>query len=514
MSSFSSWLSCYAGLVKSLNFQGWLPQDSSMAQEAAYAADLRNALLAAMLPAAPAAAEVISAAGIADNAVAAADHEALAATANVQQQQQHEVWRLASFSSGASCSLDVLDALPAHSLTALELDMDDNRSTTAGAALVAVLSRLSCLQHLKLSVSVDELLPASYVSELGQLTRLTLFDIDSELWLDEKQSLQMPQSLVLLRHLRLGFQELFAIDLSHLTQLQSLILGGGLPEGSVLPPQLTSVDLGEPIRSTDLDVAALLPLQQLQHLKISASCFDSAPQLLQIASGLPWLQHLSLYYYRIEDTASAARAWQHLPALQEIGMEYTEGTATPSQMETILQGIAAATSLTNLELIVEQSEFDDDAPGGQGVPVAACARLAGLKNLRELCITRDSNLVPGDALALTALTGLTRLVLANAGDAVDDTAACALARCLKQLRHLDLSYCSLGSMTCLPAIAHLYELTELRLNHSGGESGMTEQGLMLLTGLSNLQHLNVENCQLPDGALARLWAALRQRQQQ
>jgi hypothetical protein len=141
--------------------------------------------------------------------------------------------------------------------------------------------------------------------------------------------------------------------------------------------------------------------------------------------------------------------------------------------------------------------------------MAACALLTGLTNLRELHILPESNLVPGDALALTALTGLTCLVLCDANEAVDDTAATALAWCLKQLWHLDLRACDLGSMACLAAIAHLQELTELRLE---GNDGLAERGLMLLTGLTRLQQLGVTSQQVSDEAVARFWKALRQQQ--
>jgi hypothetical protein len=67
------------------------------------------------------------------------------------------------------------------------------------------------------------------------------------------------------------------------------------------------------------------------------------------------------------------------------------------------------------------------------------------------------NLLRGDALALTALTRLTRLVLTGAEHEVGTAVATALARSLQQLQSLDLGYCGLqlGSaegVACLEAI--------------------------------------------------------------
>jgi hypothetical protein len=99
-------------------------------------------------------------------------------------------------------------------------------------------------------------------------------------------------------------------------------------------------------------------------------------------------------------------------------------------------------------------------------------------------------LVLGDALALIALTGLNRLVLEGLGDGVGDLAACALACSLRQLQHLDLQQCELGnSMACVAAIAHLTQLTELRLE---ANEGLLQQGLMLLTRLTDLRKIGVD----------------------
>jgi hypothetical protein len=128
-------------------------------------------------------------------------------------------------------------------------------------------------------------------------------------------------------------------------------------------------------------------------------------------------------------------------------------------------------------------------------------RLAGAQHLR-ICF-KAAELVPGDAQALSTLTGLTHLVLDGLHQGADDVATTALACSLKQLRHLDLRGCRLGSMSCLAAIGQLRQLTELHLD--GNE--LTKRGLMLLTGLSRLQQLGVScSKEVTPGVLGRFWA--------
>lgn len=157
-------------------------------------------------------------------------------------------------------------------------------------------------------------------------------------------------------------------------------------------------------------------------------------------------------------------------------------------MEDILAGLSACTQLTKLDLpltVYVDGPAHDEGDGefffSELRPVAACASLARLKGLKHLAAP-IAHIVPGDALALTALTGLTHLHL-EAEDGVDDVVASALACSLKQLRHLDLSCCELGSMACMATIGHLSQLTALKLIRV---AGVTERGLMLLTRLSSL----------------------------
>lgn len=147
----------------------------------------------------------------------------------------------------------------------------------------------------------------------------------------------------------------------------------------------------------------------------------------------------------------------------------------------------------------EQAGVNDEGGQQQG-PLDVCASIAGLTRLKELecCSLEDvanstglsaCGVVPGDVLALTALTALTHLRLSGGGACVSDAAAAALACSLKQLRYLDLRDCELGPMACVGAIAQLRHLSCLLLD---GNPGITQQGLMMLTRLPNLSCLVVD----------------------
>jgi hypothetical protein len=169
---------------------------------------------------------------------------------------------------------------------------------------------------------------------------------------------------------------------------------------------------------------------------------------------------------------------------------------------------------------------EDEAPPAARKPckVAACARLTRLTCLKDLIIANDwgINLAAGDVLALTALTGLTRLHFWYAMHGVDTAAATTLARQLTQLEDMCLYKCGLqlGSdegMACLKAIRRLTRLTHLDLSDN---NGLTPQGLMQLTGLSRLQELDCMDCYEPAANditkehVDAFWAAVRGQRQQ
>jgi hypothetical protein len=253
-----------------------------------------------------------------------------------------------------------------------------------------------------------------------------------------------------------------------------------------------------------------LELKQLQHLSVRVD-FEQPQLLLQLAQ-LPALTHLALQYDEGcagQPAAATASAWPLLPQLRELKIGH-HTPPSPAQWAAILAGAAAAAGLAKLSLDARimsdkrQAEYlqlslDDDSfiifDDTWVSQVAACAGLAKLTCLQDLTVSGNdayytcNHLVRGDALALTALTCLTRLVLDGAQHGVGTAVASALARSLQQLQSLDLGFCKLqlGSaegVVCLEAIGHLTQLTSLRL---WGNEGLTQHGLMQLTGLSRLK---------------------------
>jgi hypothetical protein len=349
-------------------------------------------------------------------------------------------------------------------------------------------------------------MPGSCFEGIARLTSLTALDLGL-FWRDVSEPLQqlLSQSLPL-RRLRLGMHLPSVLDMTALASLTELIIDdfGELRPGSKLPAQLQRFCL-EVCR----DTSTLMGLQQLQHVRLGVEFAD--PGQLQCLAQLPALRHISLEYRDADMAAPTAAAWQHVSQLSELNLKYMADHPSAQQMAAILAGVAAAASLTKLclEAIAwadDQGEADDDDAVAE---VAACASLAGLTCLRDLTISARSQLVPGDALALTALTSLTGLRLACTGSAVDDVVASALACSLTQLCSLDLQGCALGVLACLAPIAHLSQLTELLL---GEVDGMTRRGAMLLTKLTQLQTLSVElNAEVTEEWMEQeSWAALRQ----
>jgi hypothetical protein len=367
------------------------------------------------------------------------------------------------------------------------------------------------LQQLRLSSAGKQSLSGNCLACVPQLSRLTSHVMKGN-WCGSismlRQLLLQPLPLQHLLIVNCDFDVQMVMDLGKMTQLKKLeTLGWNLTEEAVLPAQLQHLiaDAAQPQA-----LSVLLPLQQLQRLRLCIDFPDQQP-LLQLAQ-LPALQHMSLHYYSASAAAGAAAAWPQLPQLQELDIvSGGEVVPLPGQMAALLAALAHCSSLTRLELQVLES------PTGSRHDVravAACGKLAGLTNLCDLHIYLGSRLAPGDAKALTALTGLTRLWLDELGSAVDDAAAAALACCLTQLRDLDLGGCALGSMTCLAAIAQLVHLTSLNIDdwHSDYrcDSKLTREGLMLLTGLTQLQKLQLcRNDEVTDEVVEEFWAALR-----
>jgi hypothetical protein len=264
-------------------------------------------------------------------------------------------------------------------------------------------------------------------------------------------------------------------------------------------------------------VQALASLQHLQHLSFEVG-FEECQPLLQLAQ-LSSLQHVALSYCTAKAAAATAPVWRQLRQLRELSL-ICEGVDSPNmqQWAGISAAVAACTNLTSLMLDVTiWEDWEANLQNHQLEQIAVCASVAGLPYLKNLHIRKEPahrtlcpNVVPCDALRLTVLTGLSRLVLEELGDGVGDLAATALACNLRQLQHLGLRRCSLGSMACLAAIAQLTRLTALQLE---GNDGLTQQGLLLLTGLTQLQQLGVDrNAEVTDEVFHSFWAAVKGQQ--
>jgi hypothetical protein len=107
-----------------------------------------------------------------------------------QQQQQQPRLRLASFSSDSLCDASMVAALPAHSLTHLDLDVGPE-DTFDAPALFAALAQLSSLQQLWLTNKrgFSSSTPGSCLAGVAQLSRLTCLGLDG-CWPEVQQPLQ------------------------------------------------------------------------------------------------------------------------------------------------------------------------------------------------------------------------------------------------------------------------------------------------------------------------------------
>jgi hypothetical protein len=325
------------------------------------------------------------------------------------------------------------------------------------AEVPAALARLSNLQHLQLD-SRRGGMPGSCLAGVAQLSKLTQLQIGNigidSLQSDVHEPLQQLLAQPLpLRLLEVDMQELQELDLTALTQLEELVTDG-FNKWSKLPCQLRSVKLTG-VRN-DGTSKPLKELQQLQRLDACISVdSDATKQILKLAPRLPRLTHLGLSYTYAWDAVAASHTWRKLPQLRELSFDYQAGIRVHLwQTKDIVSGVAAATSLTKLELesfsAIEsgESEAEEQDWGDCEVgAVAVCRQLSKLTGLRDLSFTKHTMLKPGDALWLTALTNLTRLVLFNMRDGVGDAAAAAIASSLTQLRHV------LGGVSWAGAVA-------------------------------------------------------------
>jgi hypothetical protein len=551
---FVQWLSKHAALVKSITAsvavaaaaampggdaepgpdeEPWashIAGAQQLLQEALQAAAEMPELGTAALGSAATATADLAANSAAAAAAAAGLATAVEASVAVPQQQQQQLgWRLAGFSSNLPAAPTLLSVLPAHSLTTLSLKLVSGTAATRASVELTQLARLTRLQQLRLEgrklrgrSKYRYNVPDGCFEGVEQLRSLTSLRV-SGYWSGMRQQLEallaLPLPLQLLESAVDdeidGPGQVWFPRIVHLTQLTELIMPTSMPPGAALPPSLRRLDV-----QLSSDFAPMLQLQHLTIVRIGRDR-DTTPsgaiphtRVLQLAQ-LPSLQTLALHYYgEVESAAAAAQTWPLLPQLRELRLVRCYHKRFNMQhVAKIVAGAAAATGLTSLQLTFEGLPPTTAALYEEPASVAACATLAGLTGLRQL-VLEELCLAPGDAVFLTALSGLTALDLSGISvhqkcdGSGGEVAVTALAGSL-QLRHLEMQHCGvdLSSMEVMTAIGQLRQLTSLLL---AGNSGLTEQGLMQLTGLTRLQHLRVgSDAGVTSEVLGRFWQQCR-----
>jgi hypothetical protein len=347
------------------------------------------------------------------------------------------------------------------------------------------------------------------------LQRLTLDDLLASRQQQQQQqrSNQQEVYLPLLQQLSLRFaaaagSEMQPPRLQMLgrTSLTELHIGSGtaFAIGSSLPPQLRKLTL-EAGSETNFSNLKLTSLQQLQQLTITV-CEGVSVDMLRSLLKLQQLQGLALTYSCGTTAAVTAAAWQQLPRLHELQIDFMANPCSGQEFACVVAGLGAATSLTKLHMDLCVSDASSS--------FQVCEQLAGLFRLQDLSISSATPIAAGDAQHLSSLVGLTRLSLENLWAGVGDFAAAVLMCSLTRLKDLSLRSCELGSCACLAPMAKSTDLTALDLSYNSG----VEQRLMVLTSLVNMRVLVVGRAgQASNEVVAEFWAALhgaRQRRQQ
>jgi hypothetical protein len=425
-----------------------------------------------------------------------------------QQQGQQQGLRLRSLSNVLVSDAGMFAALPAHSITHLDFMADD------GAVEACLdpkgLARLSALQQLRVVCLKPDLWRNGCLDSIAQLSQLTSLTMEGP-WYGRPPQTQGQLWLppLPLRQLHLHFltveDQPLQLDVSALTQLTALTCTCTLADGLLLPPQLQRLQLGTERKvyydekhhtsCSASSMEAVLQLMQLQQLHLHVG-FPDASLLLQL-SQVTSLQQLALAYQTAADAAATAHAWPRLQHLQQLHLDYDKSSGAMDQV--IIISAAACTGLKQLRMTGQAANAFADAD----VEFDACS------NITDISISNAYWLGKGKAQWLIAFTALTRLELNGAGRGVGDNVATDLARSLQQLRHFGLGACRLQSVECMAAIGQMTQLTELRLV---GNSGLTQQGLMQLTGLQQLRQLWLDDCHLEDdGPVKEFWSRVQAR---
>lgn len=418
------------------------------------------------------------------------------------------IFPLGSYSSNIPVSAGLFAALPAGSLTRLEVQAPENGNWLSG------LSKLRHLRELRLGGKV----PGDWAVEFSKLTQLTNLQL---LGIDEAAVSNLQQLPTQLQYLKiLALYNLpspsVLMNLQHLVCLRQLDLthGGNLQfaNGCALPAQLQHLKVlaDAPV----VDVLGLSGLQQLETLELHS--VDEGGKLMQLTT-LGRLQHLAL---RCPSSSGAgleldrAAACKYLAALRQLEIGYIRDIGV-QQWQTLVQHLAALSLLTMLDVRFGSIRSEN------GVVVypsslVVCEHLRSLVQLKELTLIVNKldvgvqgQLLPTqDAQHLTALTALRQLSLSYF-PYVDTTTLALLALKLTNLELLDIGGDSQGLGTAaLPAIASLSNLQSLSLPSNALNETDAQRGLLLLTGLTRLTEL-LGFEQAGSEALDTFWARVR-----
>jgi hypothetical protein len=322
LKSFSNWLRTHASLVRSIKLdkEPVVELDKNpgaallLLQQALEAVAVRTAAVT------PATATATAAAAAAAGPSSSCDQH------HPQQQLllQRSCMNLASLSSNFPFGAALVAALPAHSLTHLDLCLASGGSSNDSAALSAALARLTSLKQLRLFGSYGRYeVSGECLISLAQVTQLTSLNLAGS-WSQLTRPLQQLLALPLpLRRLQLDFDRCryqlccSEISITHLTALTEFLapeLGNDLMVQ--LPAQLQMLQLGAALgKQTDV----LFSLQQLQRLAFRVVIDKET--LLRLTQ-LPALQELALAYEDSESAVAHARVWRELPQLRELSVQY------------------------------------------------------------------------------------------------------------------------------------------------------------------------------------------------
>ncbi|KAF6253490.1 hypothetical protein COO60DRAFT_417117 [Scenedesmus sp. NREL 46B-D3] len=277
-------------------------------------------------------------------------------------------WRLSSFSCDLPGAPALLAVLPAHSLTHLELDLQQGAAAEGASMELRQLARLTSLQILCLASNNGPYrLWSGCLAGLVQLRQLTTLKLEGQWYNINEEVQQLLDCQLPLRHLEMdgavGGADMKPQSITHLTQLTQLSIVHEVDRGVALPAQLQRLCL-----VNCFYLAPVLALQQLQHLTLAPfydDAFVPGPHELwrvQELAQLPALQTLTLIYADLHDAAATAWTWALMPQLQDLSVEYSyskvygvyglqaEQDLCEHQAAAILAGAAAATHLTALQL--------------------------------------------------------------------------------------------------------------------------------------------------------------------